>query len=246
MSTDARLTTLEHAMAELALAQARTQANLDRLADEMRDFKEEMRADREAATAQMAAFQQEGRRHQTELSDFKEESRMAREAAAAQMAAFEEDGRRHRAEMRRMHGELSASMGTLAEDIVAPGIPDVFKTVFGVEPTGTTVRSSFRHPQHPGESQEFDVVAWGGGHFLVNETRKRARPEDIPVVLDLLGKARLYYPQAEAMRLVGSLASLYVDPSLVKGAERQGLLVFGLGGGLLEILNAPGFQPREY
>ncbi len=28
------------------------------------------------------------------------------------------------------------SVGTLAEDIVAPSIPDVFKAFFGVEPTG--------------------------------------------------------------------------------------------------------------
>lgn len=242
MSTDARLTTLEQAMAELALAQARlsasldrtnatvdrtsatvdrTSANLDRLADEMRAFKEESRADREAARAQMDAFQVE-------------------------MRAFKDEMSRNHAEMRQRYGELSMSLGTLAEDIVAPSIPDVFKTVFGVEPTGQSVRSSFKHREDPGQSQEFDVVAWGGGYFLVNETRKRARPEDITALLELLPKARQYFPQAEAMKVVGSLASFYLDPSLVRGAERQGLLVFGLGGGLLEILNSPGFRPRGF
>ncbi len=86
------------------------------------------------------------------------------------------------------------------------------------------------------------MVAWGGGYFLVNETRKRGRPEDIGALLELLPRARRYFPQAEAMKVVGSLAFFYLDPSLVKGAERQGLLVFGLG---LEVLNSPGFKPRE-
>lgn len=211
-------------MAELALAQVRQTANLDRL---------EAAVDRTTANLDRLA---------EEMRAFKEESRANREADRARMDAFQAEMRRNHAEMRERYGELSMSLGTLAEDIVAPSITDVFKTVFGVEPRGQSVRSSFKHP----ENQEFDVVAWGGGYFLVNETRKRARPEDITALLELLPKAPLYFPQAEAMKVVGSLASFYVDPSLVKGAERQGLLVFGLGGGLLEILNSPGFKPREF
>lgn len=42
MSTEARVTNLENAMAELARAQALSTANLDRLAEEMRTFKDEM------------------------------------------------------------------------------------------------------------------------------------------------------------------------------------------------------------
>jgi hypothetical protein len=44
----------------------------------------------------------------------------------------------------------------------------------------------------------------------------------------------------------GSIASFFIDPSVVRAAEREGLLVFGLGTGLLEVLNSPGFKPREF
>lgn len=204
-------------MTELALARARLTVSLDRTAAAV---------DRTTATVDRTTANLD---------------RLAEE-----MRAFKDEMRRNHAEMRQRYGELSMSLGTLAEDIVAPSIPDVFKTVFGLEPSGQSVRSSFKHPEDPSHSQEFDVVAWGGGYFLVNETRKRARPEDIPALLELLPKARRYFPQAEALKVVGSLASFYLDLSLARGAERQGLLVFGLGGGLLEILNSPGFRPREF
>ena len=204
-------------MTDLALAQARLSLSLDRT---------NATVDRTSATVDRTSA--------------------TVDRTSANLDRLAEEMRKMRQEMRTSYGELSMSLGTLAEDIVAPSIPEVFKTVFGVEPTGQSVRSSFKHPQDPGQSQEFDVVAWGGGYFLVNETRKRGRPEDIPALLEILPKARLYFPQAEARKVVGSLASFYVDPSLVKGAERQGLLVFGLGGGLLEILNSPGFKPREF
>lgn len=116
MSTEARLTTLEHAMAELAHAQVRTTANLDRLSEEMRVFKDEMRASKKDADERW--------------------------------------------------GELANKMGTLAEDIVAPSIPKVFQALFGVEDPDWYVRVRRRHRADRSRRVEFDVVAWGGQHFL--------------------------------------------------------------------------------
>jgi hypothetical protein len=195
MCTDTRLTTLEQAMTELALAQARTQANLDRLSDEMRAFKEESR-----------------------------------------QASRDAD---------RRLGELSNRMGTLAEDIVAPSVPACFEKLFGIEKPGWIVRATMRHRDDPGRMREFDVVAWGGHVFLVNETKSRLRPEDIEPFVASLPEVRAYFRETEGRRIVGSFASFHLDSTLVLAAERAGLFVFGLGSGLLEQLNSPGFKPRE-
>jgi hypothetical protein len=203
MSSAARLTTLETAMADLAAAQLRTTANLDRLSEEMRAFKEEMRG-------------------------FKDETRVAN------------------GEANKRWGELANKMGTMAEDIVAPGIPAMLQRLFGVEDPDWYVRVRRRHRVDRSRRMEFDVVAWGGQYFLATEVRSAARPEDLPVLLSRLGETRDYFPEADGLKVFGALASFYVDESLVRAAEREGLLVFGLSGGLLELLSPPDFKPREF
>lgn len=143
-------------------------------------------------------------------------------------------------------GELSNKMGTLAEDLVAPGIPAVFSTFFGLPDPEWRVRVWARHRTDRSRRREYDVVAWDGDVFLVNETKSQARPDDVAALLEAVAEARGYFVEAEGRRVFGSLASFFVDPSVVRAAEREGLLVFGLGRGLLETLNSPGFKPREF
>lgn len=208
MSTEARVSALEQAMAELARAQTRTQEALRVFSEEMRAFKDEMRT-------------------------FKDETRALAERSEQRW------GQRW--------GELANKTGTLVEDIVAPGIPEVFRNVFGYsEEPECAIRVRRRHRTDKGRMQEFDVLAFGGDVVLVNETRSRLSPQDIADFVAVLREARAFLPEAEGRKVVGSLASFYVDPSLVRGAEREGLLLLGLQRGLLAVLNAPGFRPAEF
>lgn len=108
------------------------------------------------------------------------------------------------------------------------------------------MRGTRGHRDDPGRQREFDVTAWGGGVFLVSETKSRLRPEDIEPFVQFLPEVRAYWREAEQRKIVGAFSSFYVDPSLVKAVERAGLYIFGLGSGLLEVLNSPGFEPREF
>ena len=236
MSTEARVSTLEQAMAELAQAQARTQANIqaniDRSSAEMREFRARDDARREEAARRDQAMREETARRDAEFH--------------AEMRAMQARADKATADYRREMGELSRKMGTLTEDIVAPGIPDVFRERFGVEAEECLVRQKPRHRQEPGRRREFDAVAWGGKVFLLVETRSILRPSDIDEVVAALAEVRSFFPEAEGRRVLGALASFRSDPSLVQAAERRGLLVFGLSGGLLDVLNTPGFEPREF
>ena len=82
--------------------------------------------------------------------------------------------------------------------------------------------------------------------LLINETKNTLRPEDIPVFVKLLGSVRDFFPEHANKRLIGAIASLYVDPSLVRHAERQGLIVLGFGDQLMDILNSPTFTPKLF
>lgn len=218
-------------MAELALAQARTQANLDRteanldrLADELRGLAVQSRQDGKEVDRRLG-----------ELS-----TRMSEQSAELTNKMREQS-----AELSTKMGEVANRMGRLVEDIVAPSIPACFQTLFGAEDPEWFVRVKKRH-RDSGSLREFDVVVWSGGVFLVNSTKSRVRNEDIEPFVALLPEMRAYFPEAEDRKVVGSLASFYLEPSIVRAAERAGLIVFGLGGGLLELLNSPGFKPREF
>ena len=213
---------LEQAMAELARAQARAQADMARGFKELRDRQTQTEANLDRLSAEMREFKDEMGEFKDEMGEFKDTS-----------------GRRW--------GELANKMGTLVEDIVAPGIGEIFRKALGIqEDPECGIRIRRRHLTDRQRMQEYDVLAWNDDILLLNETRSRLRPDDIADLLAMLKEARGFLSEAKGRRLVGSLASFYVDPSLVAAAERQGLLVLGLGRGLLDVLNSPGFKPAEF
>ena len=116
MSTEARVTNLENAMAELARAQAlstanldRLAANLDRLAEEMRTFKDEMRT-----------FRDEMHVSYEKLHVSHEKLQAASDGADRRM------------------GSLTNQLGRLVEDIVGPSIPASFSQLFHIPEIAVT------------------------------------------------------------------------------------------------------------
>jgi hypothetical protein len=198
----------------------------------------------EQAMAELARAQVRTQQNLDQLADqFAREMREFKD----EMRAFKDDRLAAEARMDRRWGELANKMGTLAEDIVAPGIPAIFQRAFGhTEEPNTTIRSWRPHRTDPSRRREFDVLAFARDVLLVTETKSQLRPEDLPAFEELLREAREYIPDAEGRRVVGALATFYVDQSLVRAGERQGFFMLGLSRGLMEILNAPGFRPREF
>ena len=149
----------------------------------------------------------------------------------------------------RKWGELSNRMGRLAEDFVAPSIPRILRTVTSY-PDGqmdmSAVRLCRRHPADRGRSQEFDVVAVCDEYVLINETRSRLNVKDVDDFVDLMSEARDFFPEYAERHFIGALASLYVDESVVRYGQNQGLLILGLGDDLMKVLNEPGFEPTKF
>ncbi len=146
-------------------------------------------------------------------------------------------------------GELANKMGTMAEDLVAPSVPRILRTVTGCAEEQIdmiAVRLRRRHPVDRGRSQEFDVVAVCGEYVLINETRSRLRVKDIDDFVELMKQARGFFPEYADRYFIGAIASLYVDESVVRYGQDQGLLVLGLGEDLMTVLNEPGFEPRKF
>jgi len=152
-------------------------------------------------------------------------------------------------EMNRKWGELANKMGTMAEDLVAPSVPRILRETVGC-PDGlvesTAVRVRRLHPIDRGRSQEFDVVAVCGEHVLINETKSSLKPRDMEEFAQQMAEARDFFPEYADKKFIGAIASLYVDESLARYGEKQGLIVLGFGEDVMEVLNSPGFVPKSF
>ncbi|MCB0062292.1 MAG: hypothetical protein KDE19_09260 [Caldilineaceae bacterium] len=221
-----RVTNLEDLMAQLMRTTIQTSRNVNQLSQEMREFKDEMRE-----------FKDEMREFKDEMREFKDE-----------MGEFKDESRRIQQNFNKQLGELSNKMGTLVEDLVAPSIGRVLRTVIGCPDDriqASAIRVKKTNPAN-GQQREFDAIAVCGEYLFINETKSRLRPEDVTAFVQRLPEARGYFPEYGAYKLIGGVASLYVDESVVRFGERLGLIVMGFGEEAMDVLNSPEFQPQTF
>lgn len=171
------------------------------------------------------------------------------ERLSFELGDFKTEMRGSQKRINKQWGELSRKMGTLAEDLVAPSIPRILREVVNCpskSPQTMAVRVRRYHQYDYEWRQEFDVVATCGNYLLINETKSTLRAEDIPAFIDLLQVTRDFFPEHADKQVIGAIASLYVDASVARHAERNGLIVLGFGEELMSVLNSPNFTPHRF
>jgi hypothetical protein len=226
-ATAQKLSELEHALMELAYQGLKTEMEVARLSKEMREFKNEMRA-----------FKNEMRAFKNEMLAFKDEMKAFKD----EMLAFKNEMREFKNEMRweikqlnRRIGEVSNKMGTLAEDMVAPNMPRVAKELFGCEkPDFWGVRIKKRKGA---ENREYDVIVVCADYVLINETKTKLKTGHVDEMIEMLKEFRTFFPEYENKKLVGILASLYVDESIIQYASKKGILIMCMGDETMEVVN---------
>jgi hypothetical protein len=234
-------------------AEARDRAYREEMAAIRRDAEER---NRQLATqlAEMAAqFRQNEAAAAASRERYDQEVAAIRHAAEAHERAYREEvaaiRREAEADYKKMRVALaqqSLKMGTLAEDLVAPSIPRILAEVVKCPspPQMLGVRIRKRLPN--GRSQEYDVIAVCDDVLLINETKSRLQTKDVTDFIQKLRTARDFLPEYGDKKIIGALASFYIDPSIVRFGERRGLIMLGVVDGLMEILNREGFVPTTY
>lgn len=173
-----------------------------------------------------------------EMREFKDEMDAYRERSESEQRA-----------MNRRWGELANKMGTMAEDLVAPSIPRILRTLFGCPDDLldlAAIRVRRRSERDRSRSREFDYVAACGDYLLINETKSSLKPTDVDEFVEILSTVREFFPEQAERRVVGALASLYVDESLARYAERNGLIILSFGDDGMDLRNSPDFSPRMF
>ena len=190
---------------------------------------------------ELRAFKEDTQAFKEEMRAFKEEMRAFKE----EMRAFKEEGRQQNREMNRRWGELANKLGTLVEDLVAPSLPRIVQEVLGQEVIDLSVRR--KRKRADGRQQEYDALAVTLETVCLASVKSTLRNADIDHVLnEELAAFRTFFPEYQTQPLVGLVASLAVDDSVLRYAERQGLIVLAIGDQLMEVKNTPGFIPRRY
>lgn len=203
-----------------------TEARVDRLEAAIQEFVHNVGIEFNKLYNSQMRTEAEMRAFKDEMSDFKEESRRANR------------------EMNRRWGELANKMGTLVEDLVSPSLPRIVREILGREVTDLSVRRKRRLAD--GRTREFDAIAVTEDRRIgLNSTKSSLRSADIDYFIDREVPAfREFFPEYADYPLIGILASLAVEESVLNYAERRGLVVLGVGDELMEVKNRPGFTPK--
>ena len=171
-------------------------------------------------------------------------------------ARLKEDLRASQDRMERDHrdlnkqlGEIANKQGRMTEDLVAPSICRILQEVVDCPPNlgcGLLVRARRINPNNRSMTKEFDVIAECGDYVLVNETKSNLSHTDIDKLMYTIKDVREYFPEYTDRKIIGSLATLYADKSLVKFASRKGIMILAVGNELMDVMNEPGFKPAEF
>ncbi len=193
----------------------------------------------ELAVAQRRS-EEEGLRLKQSLRELSEAQRRTEEAQQKTEESLREFQRRTEESLNKLNRkliELSDRLGTLAEDILAPGIP------YLLEGLGYRVKSMWVNEEvrrSDGVNCEFDVVAVaerGGEEVLfLCEVKSKLREKHFE---QLNNQCKLYkeYGMRRDLFIIPVLAALSIPEHLVNYANKRGVLLVKMGGDYLEALN---------
>ena len=153
-----------------------------------------------------------------------------------EMNEFKDYTQRTIDDMNKRWSELAIKMGTVAEDIVAPGIPYAIKKYFDLEVEDLMVRRRKKLPD--GRVQEYDVIAVAGDYVFVVEVKTKFKTHHIEESVSMFQKFFDFFPEFKNKTLVGMIASFYLTEDLINLASKNKILAIRMGGSYLEILNA--------
>ena len=167
------------------------------------------------------------------MSEFKDE-----------MSAYKDENKLQIKEMNRQWGELSNKLGTMVEDLVYPSLPRIIDDVLGLQPERIWARLKQKRPD--GRAKEFDAVALAGNLVCLNSTKATLRSTDIDSFVKDIDTFREFFPEYAKRPVIGVLATLAVEESVLNYAEKTGFLVLAIGEKIMEVKNHPGFEPKRW
>ncbi len=234
---------LEEVLIELAVAQRRNEEAQERFWQGLEELKEAQRKTEEAqrqteeSLRELSEAQRRTEEAQKKFWQGLEELKEAQRRTEESLREFQKRTEESLNKLNRKLVELSDRLGTLAEDILAPGIP------YLLERLGYRVRNMWTNEEvrrSDGVNCEFDVVAVaekdGEEVLFLCEVKSKLREKHFE---QLKRQCELYkrYGMRGDLFIIPVLAALSIPEHLVNYANKRGVLLVKMGGDYLEALN---------
>ena len=173
-------------------------------------------------------------------------NRLTREVSnlSVEMRLFKDEMKAENLRMNKQWGDLANKMGTMVEDLVFPSISRIVMEKYNLTLERIMVRIKQRLKD--GRTKEFDLIAVSEQFVFLNSTKSTLDNRDVKDFIKDIGLFWEFFPEYRNKKLIGLLASLYVDKSVITYAQRNGFIVLGVGIEIMEIKNKPDFKAREW
>ncbi len=203
--------------------------NLVRAVEDTREvFRAEMKELREEFRAEMKEMREE---FQAEMKELREEFR-------AEMKEMREEFQAEMKEMRKRWGDLARSLGTVTENIFAPGVP------YLIQKLGCRVIKRMLDVEYEkeGRTNQYDAIVvakppQGKEIVFVAEVKTKLKAEHFQELKEKLENLLEYEPEYATKRIVPILAAFKIPSDLIRMANKRGVLLVHMGGEYLEPLN---------
>jgi hypothetical protein len=228
MVTEERVVNLEEAVAGLV---EQTKLILAAIREDIA----EMRLSNARTDRQLLELRQDAEKDREEARKLREQDR---EEARKLREQDREEAKRERREFNKKLAEISDSMGTLIEDMVAPCGFQLARTIFATEEAiKCGIRLRARHPEKRGEMREIDLLALGPTKALVVEAKRRMDAAQAAEYRQRVQELPEFFPELQGKTIYPAVASVYLEPSLVAFLNHQRMYGIAMGEEVMEVVN---------
>lgn len=226
--TSLAIAAIHEEVAELRASNARTDRQL--LAMQLQADKDRQQAERDR--------QQDRQEAERIRQRDRQEAERNRQLAEKERQLDRQQAEKDRKDFNKRLAEISDSMGTLIEDMVAPCGMRLAEAIFRDESADTcAIRVRRKHPVKKGEMIELDLLAVGQTKLLFVEVKRHIDPEK---AAQLRKKAALipeYFPEYRERQVHCAVASVYLDPSMISFLNHQKFYGIAMGDDTMEVVN---------
>jgi hypothetical protein len=218
-----------------------TEDRVDRLEVVFASFMErteEALADIRASTAEIRASTAEIRASNLRTDVLLLEMQRQAEKDRQQADRDRQQGEKDRKDFNKRLAELSDSMGTLVEDMVAPNARRIASEIFPSDPVSRLAQRVRQvHPREPGRMMEIDLLAAGQSHLMVVEGKWRLDADKIREFLEKVSSIPEFMPEYARHALVPVVASVSIEPSVILFLNRQKVYGVAMGDETMQLVN---------
>jgi hypothetical protein len=162
------------------------------------------------------------------------------ERIEATVEAMKAEAAQDRKDWNKRWGELANKLGSVVEDIIAPGIPRIAQQYFGcAEIDDFMVRRKVINKKDRSKRREFDVIAVCQDTVILNETKEYVKIAYIDQFVQFLqsGEFYDYFPEYQGKALIPIFSSLYLADDIVTYLTKHGIYAQAMSEEAVDLLN---------